>query len=81
MMPPPHSTPSFPLCRSALSALLTAPLASRLGESDPRPLLALLSSGTEEERPTAIWSPEMRELALNELRGSAGGEVSGREVW
>jgi hypothetical protein len=52
-----------------------------LGESDPRPLLALLSSGTEEERPTAIWSPEMRELALNELRGSSGGEVSGREVW
>ena len=83
VMHSPHATPGGPRARAALSALLTPPLASRLTERDPRPLLTLLGGSALHEGPTAIWGPAMREEALGvlaglrEVRGSVGGSVGG----
>lgn len=50
---------------SCLSALLTAPLAQRLHQLDPTPLLVLLSGSLESS--TAIWSTGMRDELLHML--------------
>lgn len=47
MLPSPHATPVCGPARSALGALLTETLASRLADADPRAVLALLN-GTQE---------------------------------
>ncbi|GLC44152.1 hypothetical protein PLESTM_001561500 [Pleodorina starrii] len=68
LLPAPHTTPACAPARAALAALLTEPLASRLSEPDPRPLLGLL--GGTHETCRVIWNPAMRQELLTFLEQS-----------
>lgn len=72
LLPAPHATPGCPGARQALGALLTAPLAGKLGGLDPRPALAALNTSTETAH--VIWSRAMRDellAALSDMRADA----------
>ncbi|KAG2494521.1 hypothetical protein HYH03_007288 [Edaphochlamys debaryana] len=69
-LPPPHATPPCAPAAAALSRLLTAPLAARLAEPDPRPLLGVLAGSHETCQ--VIWNPAMREEVLSFLGSPEG---------
>lgn len=73
LLPAPLDTPVCEEIRGALGALLTEPLLPRLGEVDPRPLLADLNSSVA--TPQAVWNGSMRGELLKVMEGQQQGEV------